>query len=94
MAGRPTDNRERARVAQEAAVRIKRAAGERRAGETEKARIARTAQLLGWTFSRAHEVWYKLARRIEAHEMDQLRRLTGDIPRLSTDKPLENSNFD
>lgn len=86
----------RAKVAQEAATRIKLVAGPKRANESTKARIARTAELLGepWTYSRAHDIWYKIARRVEVFEMDQLRALTGEIHRLSTRKPLENSNFD
>jgi hypothetical protein len=90
--GRVNGARLRAKVAHEAAARIKLVAGPKQRGENTKARMMRTTELLGWTYSRVHDVWYKIARRIDAHEMDQLRALTGQIHRLSTPKPLENSN--
>jgi hypothetical protein len=86
--------RERAKVAQEAAARIKLVAGARRPGENTKARIARTAIELGWAYGRVHDIWYKIARRVEVFEMDRLRALTRGIHRLSPGKEVENSNFD
>jgi hypothetical protein len=45
-------------------------------GDTVKVCIARAAQRLHWTFNRTEDIWRKEARRIDAYEMDQLRRLT------------------
>lgn len=42
-------------------------------GETIRGRIARAARGLGWTFNRTQDIWRREARRIDAHEMDQLR---------------------
>lgn len=42
-------------------------------GATIRARILATARRLGWNYSRTRDVWYEQARRIDAHEMDQLR---------------------
>ena len=39
-----------------------------------KARIGAAARRLGWGYSRTREVWYQNARRIDAQEMDCLRR--------------------
>lgn len=45
-------------------------------GATIGERIQRAARKLGWRHSRAREIWYEQARRIDAREMDQLRRTT------------------
>jgi hypothetical protein len=45
--------------------------------EKVKSRIGRAAKQLGWTFVRTHKIWHKNAGRIDAHEMDALRELTG-----------------
>jgi hypothetical protein len=39
-----------------------------------KARIRSAAMLLNWSYVRTRSIWYKTARRIEAWELDQLRR--------------------
>lgn len=41
-----------------------------------KARIRQAAHDLRWSFSRASDVWYRKARRVDAHEMDRLREAT------------------
>jgi hypothetical protein len=43
------------------------------AGASVSERIRAAARKLGWDFSRTRDVWYEQARRIDAHEMDQLR---------------------
>lgn len=42
-------------------------------GATVGERILYVARKLGWRHSRAREIWYEQARRIDAKEMDQLR---------------------
>lgn len=39
-----------------------------------KATITVVAQKLGWERSRTYEIWYRRARRIDAYEMDALRK--------------------
>jgi len=39
-----------------------------------KAAIGSAARRLGWEYTRTREIWYGRARRIDAHEMDALRR--------------------
>jgi hypothetical protein len=53
--------------------------------ETIKSRIGRTAKTLGWNFSRTRKIWHRIARRIDAHEMDQLREL--DVERKGGNAP-------
>src|SRR6266550_8621746 len=48
------------------------------AGESVKDAINRVARHLRWNFARTKAVWYGEARRIDAHEMDQLRRLASE----------------
>lgn len=48
------------------------------AGESVKDAINRVARLLRWKFARTKAIWYDEARRIDAHEMDQLRRLAAE----------------
>jgi hypothetical protein len=43
-------------------------------GATIRERILFAARKLGWRYSRTRDVWYEQARRIDAGEMDQLRR--------------------
>lgn len=43
-------------------------------GESRKSAIRRAAAMLSLGANRAHELWYGLARRIDAEEMDQLRK--------------------
>ena len=40
-----------------------------------KVRIQRAAEMLGWSYTRTKDLWYGNARRIDAEEMDPLRRL-------------------
>lgn len=69
----------------EAARLIRLAAGPVIPGETIKARMRRTQQVLGWSYSRVRAVWQLQAQRIDAHEMDQLRRLATAIPPKNSD---------
>jgi hypothetical protein len=64
--------REQARS--EAARLVRLAAMPRQMDDTVAACIARAAGKLGWSYSRAEDVWRGEARRIESFEMDQLRR--------------------
>lgn len=48
------------------------------AGESVKHAISRVARQLHWNFARAKSIWYGEARRIDAHEMDQLRKLASE----------------
>lgn len=43
-------------------------------GETVRGRIVLAARKLGWSYSRTRDVWYAQARRIDAGEMDDLRK--------------------
>lgn len=63
---------------QEGIALAKRVAGPALSGETVKARIIRTAELLGWDVRRTEDIWRGEARRIEAYEMDQLRASASD----------------
>lgn len=48
------------------------------AGESVKDALSRLARQLHWNFARTKAIWYGEARRIDAHEMDQLRRLANE----------------
>lgn len=61
----------------EAAKLIRCVAGPRRVDDTIKRAIHRAARRLGWSASRAKDVWYLAARRIDAEEMDALRKAAG-----------------
>lgn len=43
------------------------------AGDSVKEAVNRAARRLGFSHSRTRDIWYGTARRIESHEMDQLR---------------------
>lgn len=58
----------------EASILVKRAAEPRVVGDSVKAAIVRAANKLRWRYSRTKEIWYGRARRIDAHEMDALRK--------------------
>lgn len=60
--------------AYEAAELIQRIAEPRPVGDSVKAAIGRAAGRLGWPYSRTKDVWYQDARRIDAEELDALRR--------------------
>jgi hypothetical protein len=58
----------------EAQILVRRCAEPRPAGDQVKAAVRRASQRLGIPFSRMRDIWYGDARRINAEEMDQLRR--------------------
>jgi hypothetical protein len=58
----------------EAKILVRRCAEPRPAGDQVKAAIRRASQGLGIPFSRTRDIWYGDARRIDAEEMDRLRR--------------------
>jgi hypothetical protein len=66
------ERRRRDRV--EARIRIRAVADPRQRNDTVKARIARAALRLDWRPGRVEDIWWGAARRIEAWEMDQLRK--------------------
>lgn len=68
---------ELARGSREEAGRLVKMVVQRGCHETIKSCIARAATKLGWTFSRTQDVWRMEARRIDAFEMDQLRKIVG-----------------
>ena len=58
----------------EAQTLVRRCAEPRPAGDQVKAAVRRASQRLDIPFSRVRDIWYGDARRINADEMDQLRR--------------------
>jgi hypothetical protein len=58
----------------EAQTLVRRCAEPRPAGDQVKAAIRRASQRLEIPFSRTRDIWYGDARRIDAEEMDRLRR--------------------
>ena len=58
----------------EAMIVVRRCAEPRPAGDSVKAAIRRASKRLEISFSRTREIWYGDARRIDAAEMDRLRR--------------------
>ena len=58
----------------EAQILVRRCAEPRPAGDQVKAAVRRASQRLEIPFSRVRDIWYGDARRINADEMDQLRR--------------------
>lgn len=65
---------ERMDVLREASVLVRRVAEPRRVGDSVKAAISRVSTRLGFRFGRTRDLWYGRARRIDASEMDALRR--------------------
>lgn len=61
----------------EASLLIRKVAEPRPVGDKVKAAIRRAAQMLGFPFSRAKDIWYEDARRIDPVEMDALREQAG-----------------
>src|ERR1700722_10152096 len=59
----------------EAQTLVRRCAEPRPAADGVKAAIRRASRRLDIPFSRVRDIWYGDARRIDAHEMDQLRRV-------------------
>ena len=58
---------------------VRRCAEPRPAGDKVKAAVIRASRRLGFSFSRTKDIWYRNARRINATEMDQLRRTADTI---------------
>jgi hypothetical protein len=63
----------------EASVLVRRVAEPRTVGDSVKSAISRAARRLGWQFSRTKDIWYANARRIDAAELDALRRANAEI---------------
>lgn len=61
-------------VLSEASFLVRQIAEPRPVGDSVKAAIGRAARRLGFSFSRTKTIWYAEAHRIDAHEMDALRR--------------------
>lgn len=59
---------------EEAQSLVRRCAEPRQAGDQVKGAIFRASRRLGLSFSRTRDIWYGQARRIDAEEMDRLRR--------------------
>lgn len=76
----------------EASNLIRRVAEPRPVGDSVKAAISRAARKLGLTFSRAKSIWYGEAHRIEAAEMDALRKQAGIYETVANN--LRNSDED
>ena len=81
----------------EAQALVRRCAEPRTAGDQVKAAILRSSRRLGFPFNRTKDIWYGDARRIDAAEMDRLRR--GDRarrtrPRCRRDRGTQEHNAD
>lgn len=84
---RRDDPRALAQAARMEASELVKLVSERRPGDTVKVSIARAANSLGWSYSRTEDIWRTEARRIDAWEMDLLRRTAArnlKIPRQKT----------
>lgn len=57
----------------EASTLLRRVAGPRGSGDNIKRLIERAARRVGFGYSRARDIWYQDARRIDSEEMDRLR---------------------
>lgn len=57
----------------EASTLLRRVAGPRGSGDNIKRLIERAARRVGFGYSRARDIWYEDARRIDSEEMDRLR---------------------
>lgn len=62
----------------EAAALVRAVAEPSRPGDTVRARITRAAKRLSWSYGRTEDIWRGEARRIDAHEIDMLRKIAGD----------------
>ena len=69
----PSPNSPFASSIEEARALIRRCAEPRKLGELVKEAIFRASRRLEMPVSRARDIWYGDARRIDAHEMDRLR---------------------
>jgi hypothetical protein len=63
----------------EARILVQRCAEPRPPGDRVKAAIRRASRVLDMPFSRTRDLWYRAARRVEADEMDRLRRTARHI---------------
>jgi hypothetical protein len=63
----------------EASTLLRSFVGDAPAGTKVKSLITSAAKAAGWTVTRAKDVWYGDARRIEAHEMDRLRSVAAKL---------------
>lgn len=61
----------------EAQTLVRTIAEPRAVGDSVKVSISKAARRLGFTFSRAKDIWYGDARRIDAAEIDRLREIAG-----------------
>jgi hypothetical protein len=61
----------------EAQTLVRSIAEPRAVGDSVKVSISKAARRLGFSFSRAKDIWYGDARRIDAAEIDKLRELAG-----------------
>lgn len=59
-------------------------------GDRVKAAIARAARLSGLSYWRAFDIWYRKARRIDAHEAAQI----SEALRIKREKAVANEYFD
>lgn len=58
---------------------VQRVAEPRASADSVKALVVRAARRLGFSFTRTRDIWYRHARRIDAHEMDRLRETAARI---------------
>ena len=77
----------------EASDLIRRAAEPRPVGDSVKAAISRAARKLGLTFSRAKSIWYGEAHRIDANEMDALRKQAGIYEAVAFNLRVQDEDF-
>jgi hypothetical protein len=63
----------------EASALLRSFVGDAPAGTKVKSLITSAAKAAGWPVTRAKDVWYGDARRIEAHEMDRLRAVAAKL---------------
>lgn len=77
----------------EASTLIRRAAEPRPVGDSVKAAIRRAARRIGLSFTRAKDIWYGDARRIDAHEMDALRNLAARYARIAETLRHQDEDF-
>lgn len=79
--------------AAEAAELIRRAAEPRPIGDSVKSAISRAARKLNLTFSRAKRIWYGEAHRIDATEMDALRKQAGIYEAVAFNLRIQDEDF-
>lgn len=77
----------------EAAVLIRKAAEPRPVGDSIKSAIRRAALRLGFSPTRAKDIWYEDARRIDASEMDALRKQAGIYAAVAEQLRYQDEDF-